>query len=202
MMMCRCGWVSEDPLYIDYHDHEWGVPVFEADRLFEFLVLEGAQAGLSWITVLKKRARYREVFEGFDSEVIARWGVDKVEWLMKDPGIIRNRAKIESAIGNARAWRALVEEGVDPVAWLWSFIGGQARQNAWRTLSEVPASTAESEEMSRALRKRGFRFVGPTICYAFMQAVGMVNDHTVDCFRHMEVARLGPPPSAPLSARE
>ena len=180
----RCGWAGTDPLYCAYHDDEWGVPVHDPRRLFEFLILEGAQAGLAWITVLKKRARYREVFDGFDPVRIAAWDDAKKLELLADPGIIRNRAKIDAAITNARAWLALEAEGVDPVHWLWSFIGGQPRRNQWSTLAEVPANTRESEAMSRALRARGFKFVGSTICYAFMQAVGMVDDHVVGCFRH------------------
>ncbi|THF60287.1 DNA-3-methyladenine glycosylase I [Pseudothauera rhizosphaerae] len=180
----RCGWVGDDPLYVAYHDDEWGVPVRDERLLFEFLLLEGAQAGLSWFTVLKKRARYREVFEGFDPERIARFDEARKAALLADPGIIRNRAKVEAAVINARAWLALREAGVDPVAWLWGFVGGSPVVNNFRSLAEVPASTPVSEAMSKALRQRGFKFVGSTICYAFMQAVGMVNDHTVDCFRH------------------
>lgn len=187
-MICRCAWVSDDPLYIAYHDCEWGVPVRERRALFEFLVLEGAQAGLSWITVLRKRARYREVFDGFDPARIARWDDAKRAALMSDAGIIRNRAKIEAAIINARAWLALEAAGIDPVEWLWQFVGGAPHVNRWPSLREVPATTQASEAMSKALRARGFKFVGPTICYAFMQAVGMVNDHTTDCFRHPDRA--------------
>lgn len=188
-MTRRCAWVSDDPLYLDYHDHEWGVPLRDSRALFEFLLLEGAQAGLSWITVLRKRARYREVFDGFDPARIARWDDAKRAELMSDPGIIRNRAKIEAAVINARAWLALEAEGIDPVEWLWQFVGGAPQVNAWATLAEVPASTPASEAMSKALRARGFKFVGPTICYAFMQAVGMVNDHTTDCVCHPECAK-------------
>lgn len=183
-MICRCGWVSDDPLYIEYHDREWGVPVRDRRALFEFLVLEGAQAGLSWVTVLRKRARYREVFDGFDPARIARWDDAKRVALMADPGIIRNRAKIEAAITNARAWLALEAAGIDPVEWLWQFVGGAPQVNRWAALAEVPASTPASAAMSKALRAHGFKFVGPTICYALMQAVGMVNDHITDCFRH------------------
>ncbi|MDO9596792.1 MAG: DNA-3-methyladenine glycosylase I [Azoarcus sp.] len=188
-MSCRCAWVSDDPLYLDYHDHEWGVPLRDPRALFEFLLLEGAQAGLSWITVLRKRARYRAVFDGFDPALIACWDDAKRAELMSDPGIIRNRAKIEAAVINARAWLALEAEAIDPVEWLWQFVGGAPQVNAWATLAQVPASTPASEAMSKALRARGFKFVGPTICYAFMQAVGMVNDHTTDCFRHPECAK-------------
>lgn len=185
---CRCAWAGSDPLYLAYHDEEWGVPVHDPRRLFEFLILEGAQAGLSWITVLKKRARYREVFDDFDPVRIAAWDESRKAALLADPGIIRNRAKIEAAVINARAWLALEAEGIDPAAWLWSFIGGKPRQNAWSSLAEVPATTPESEAMSKALRARGFKFVGSTICYAFMQAVGMVDDHVTTCFRHGRVA--------------
>lgn len=183
-MSVRCGWVSEDPLYRAYHDEEWGVPVRDEHRLFEYLLLEGAQAGLSWFTVLKKRAHYREVFEGFDPERVARFDEVRKAALLADPGIIRNRAKVDAAVINARAWLAMREEGIDPVDWLWAFVGGQPVVNSPRTLADVPASTPVSDAMSKALRARGFKFVGSTICYAFMQAVGMVDDHTVDCFRH------------------
>ncbi len=183
----RCAWPGEDPLYCAYHDTEWGVPLHDERRLFEFLLLEGAQAGLSWITVLRKRARYREVFDGFDPELIARWDAGRQAALLSDPGIIRNRAKIEAAVGNARAWLGLREAGIDPVRFLWDFVGGAPVQNVFRSLAEVPAQTAASRDMSRALKARGFKFVGPTICYALMQATGMVNDHTVDCFRHREL---------------
>jgi DNA-3-methyladenine glycosylase I len=183
-METRCAWVSSDPLYIDYHDNEWGVPVHDPHRLFEFLVLEGAQAGLSWLTVLRKRARYREVFDGFDPARIASYDSDKKAALLADAGIIRNRAKVDAAVGNAQAWLAMEAAGIDPVEWLWGFVGGEPRINRWKSLAEVPATTPESDAMSKALKARGFKFVGSTICYAFMQAVGMVNDHTVDCFRH------------------
>ncbi|MBL8443560.1 MAG: DNA-3-methyladenine glycosylase I [Zoogloeaceae bacterium] len=189
-MTCRCAWVSDDPLYLEYHDREWGVPVHDPQLLFEFLVLEGAQAGLSWLTVLKKRARYRELFEDFDPVRVARFDDEHKALLLADTGIIRNRAKVDAAVGNARAWLAMQDEGIDPVAWLWSFVGGKPHQNAPTSLAEVPASTPESVAMSKALLKRGFKFVGPTICYAFIQAVGMVNDHTIDCFRQRQVAAL------------
>lgn len=194
-MSQRCAWAGQDPDYIAYHDQEWGVPLYDEQRLFEFLVLEGAQAGLAWITVLKKRARYREVFEGFDPERVARFDDAKRARLLADAGIIRNRAKIDAAIGNARAWLALRDAGIDPVTWLWSFVGGHPQLNAWRNDADVPAASAESERMSTALKARGFRFVGPVICYAFMQATGMVNDHVVHCFRHAELSRPGAGPS-------
>lgn len=186
----RCAWAGNDPLYVHYHDNEWGVPVADARTLFEFLMLEGAQAGLSWITVLRKRDRYRAVFDGFDPERIVRYADAKKAELLADPGIIRNRAKIDAAVGNARAWLDLQEAGIDPVKWLWGFVDGRPVQNAFASLAEVPATTAQSDAMSKALKARGFKFVGSTICYAFMQATGMVNDHTVACSRHREVAAL------------
>lgn len=186
----RCTWAGNDPLYRAYHDTEWGVPVDDPRTLFEFLILEGAQAGLSWITVLRKREHYRAVFDGFDPERIARYDDAKKAALLADPGIIRNRMKIDAAIGNARAWLALREAGIDPVAWLWQFVDGEPRQNGHASLAEVPASTPLSDAMSKTLKARGFKFVGSTICYAFMQAVGMVNDHPIECFRHHEVAAL------------
>ncbi len=183
--MNRCFWCSADPLYVAYHDQEWGVPLHEPRALFELLLLEGFQAGLSWFTVLQKRARYRQVLHGFDPQRLAALDDAEIEALLQDPGIIRNRRKLQAARQNARAWLSLE----DPVAWLWSFVGGRPRINHFRDRHEVPAVTAEAEAMSRALRKAGFSFVGPTICYAFMQASGMVMDHTLDCFRHAELAR-------------
>jgi DNA-3-methyladenine glycosylase I len=183
----RCAWTGDDPLYVAYHDLEWGVPVHDDRRLFEFLVLEGAQAGLSWITVLRKRENYRRAFEGFDPGRVARYGPAQVADLLADPGIVRNRLKIESAIANARAVLAVAADFGSFDTYLWSFVGGRPILNAWRSLSELPAATAESRAMSKDLLRRGFRFVGPTICYALMQAVGMVNDHVVDCFRHAEL---------------
>lgn len=176
----RCGWVSDDPLYISYHDEEWGVPLYDDQQLFELLLLEGAQAGLSWITVLKRRAGYREAYEGFDPIKMARWSDEKIASLLQDKRIIRNRLKVEAARKNARAYlRILEEESFSD--FLWSFVDGQPVQNAWTSLEEVPAYTQQSDAMSKALKKRGFSFVGSTICYAFMQAAGMVNDHVVDC---------------------
>jgi DNA-3-methyladenine glycosylase I len=182
----RCAWVPEgDPLYVAYHDEEWGVPSHDERHLFEMLVLEGAQAGLSWSTILKKREGYRRALAGFDAAVVARFGPTDVERLMNDAGIVRNRLKIESAIANARAILDL-EESLDEL--LWSFVGGEPRQNRFKKLAELPAETVESKAMSKDLKRRGFRFVGPTVCYAFMQACGLVNDHTTDCFRYSEVA--------------
>ncbi|WP_137983207.1 DNA-3-methyladenine glycosylase I [Pseudomonas viridiflava] len=183
--MTRCFWCNEDPLYIVYHDQEWGVPLRDAQKLFELLLLEGFQAGLSWITILKRRARYREVLHGFDVERLAQLSDAEIEALMLDPSIIRNRLKLKAVRTNARAWLALE----DPVALLWSFVGGTPKINHFKDRSEVPAITAEAEAMSKALKKAGFTFVGPTICYAYMQASGMVMDHTVDCDRYAILSR-------------
>ena len=182
--MMRCSWAGDDPLMISYHDEEWGVPVREDRKLFEFLVLEGAQAGLSWRTVLRKRENYRRAFHGFDPERVARYGRSDVIRLLSDPGIIRNRAKVESAISNARHVLDVRAEFGSFDAYLWRFPGGKPIVNRFRTLAELPSTSPESVAMSRDLVKREFRFVGPTICYALMQAVGMVNDHLVHCFRH------------------
>jgi DNA-3-methyladenine glycosylase I len=182
----RCGWTTDDPLYVAYHDTEWGVPERDPTRLFELLILEGAQAGLSWSTILNKRDGYRRAFAGFDPSAIASFGPDDVERCVADPGIVRNRAKINATVGNARAWLDVD----DPAGLLWSFVGGEPRQNGWTALGDLPASTAESEAMSKDLKRRGFRFVGPTICYALMQSCGLVNDHVTTCFRHAEVAEL------------
>ncbi len=187
-MITRCQWAGEQSAMVAYHDQEWGVPVHDDRLLFEFLILEGAQAGLSWSTVLNKRARYREVFDNFDPELIARYDTAKKQSLLDDVGIIRNRLKIESTISNAQACLDLYEAGECLDTWLWSFVDGQVLQNSWRSMAEIPVQTVESEKMSKELKKRGFRFVGPTICYAFMQATGMVNDHTVDCFRYAELS--------------
>lgn len=188
--MERCAWVTSDPDYIAYHDREWGVPVFDDRLLFEFLVLEGAQAGLSWLTILKKRAAFRRAFAGFDPEKVAAFDDARIAALLSDPGIVRNRLKIEGAVQNARAFLKVKEEFGSFAAYIWRFVDGAPRQNAWRRQEDVPAQTPESQAMSRDLYRRGFRFVGPTICYAFMQAVGMVNDHIVTCFRHKEVAEM------------
>jgi DNA-3-methyladenine glycosylase I len=182
----RCGWATSDPLYIAYHDEEWGVPLHDERRLFEMLILEGAQAGLSWISILRRREGYRRAFDDFDPEKIARYSEKKTAALLADPGIIRNRAKIAAAVTNARAFLAIREETGSFDRFLWDLIGGQPIQNRWRA-TEVPAETAESKTMSKELKQRGFIFVGPTICYAFMQATGMVNDHLVTCFRHREL---------------
>ncbi len=184
-----CGWASSEPLLHEYHDREWGVPLHGDRLLFEALVLDGAQAGLSWTTILRKREGYRRAFDGFDPGKVARYGERKVAALLADPGIVRNRAKVRSAIGNARAFLALQREHGSADAFFWSFVGGKPKRNAWRELREIPAASPEAEALSRALRERGFTFVGPTICYALMQACGLVNDHLVHCFRYREVAR-------------
>jgi DNA-3-methyladenine glycosylase I len=190
----RCAWCGSDPLYVAYHDEEWGVPLHDDTRLFEFLILEGAQAGLSWLTVLRKRQHYRQAFAGFDVEEVARFGEADMTRLLGNPGIIRNRLKIESAVRNARAVLDLRAAHGSLDRFLWQFVDGRPVQNRWRTLAEIPASTRQSEQLSKELRRFGCNFVGSTICYAFMQAVGMVNDHLVDCFRH---AALGGSTSRP-----
>jgi DNA-3-methyladenine glycosylase I len=183
-MMTRCGWASGGPLEIAYHDTEWGVPSRDDRHLFEMLILEGAQAGLSWSTILRKRENYRKAFAGFDPARVARFDARKRAALMRDAGIVRHRQKIEAAVGNARAALAVQDEHGSLAAYLWQFVDGQPIRNAWTALEQVPAETAESRAMSKALATRGFRFVGPTICYAFMQATGMVNDHVTTCFRY------------------
>ena len=182
----RCSWAGSDPLYIAYHDQEWGVPVHDDRRLFEMLLLEGFQAGLSWITILKKRDNFRRAFDGFTPETIAAYDEQKVAELMADAGIVRNRAKIEGARLSARGWLELMDEPGGFERFLWQFVDGRPIVNHWRTMTDVPTETAEARALSKALKAHGFKFVGPTICYAFMQAVGMVNDHTLDCFRHAE----------------
>ena len=185
--MERCGWCAGDALYEEYHDREWGVPQHDEKVLFEFLVLEGAQAGLSWITVLRKRSCYREVMDGFDPALIVLWDAKKIEALMQEPGIIRNRRKLESVVQNARAFLRIQQEFGSFDAYLWRFVDGKPLQNNIKTMSEVPAQTPLAVTLSKDLKKLGFNFVGPTICYAFMQAVGMVNDHVANCYRHKEL---------------
>lgn len=180
----RCGWAGTDPIYIAYHDQEWGVPVHDDRTWFEFLILEGAQAGLSWITILRKREAYRVAFDNFDPERVAAYGDQKIAELLANPGIVRNRLKINAAVRNARAFLAVQQEFGSFDAYIWRFVGGQPRQNSWQSLRDIPAKTAESDTLSKDLSKRGFTFVGSTICYALMQATGMVNDHIVGCFRH------------------
>jgi DNA-3-methyladenine glycosylase I len=186
----RCAWAGSDELYVDYHDNEWGVPVHDDRRLFEFLVLEGAQAGLSWITILRKREAYRRAFAAFDPLVVARYDERKIGKLLTDPGIVRNRLKVASAVNNARAFLAVQESLGSFAAYQWRFVDGRPIQNRWRSMAEVPARTALSDAFSKDLKRRGFTFVGSTIVYAHMQAVGMVNDHVVECFRQRPVARL------------
>ena len=182
----RCHWATTPDL-AEYHDREWGVPVHDDRLMFEHIVLDGAQAGLSWLTILRKREGYRRAFANFDAEAVARFTPARCAKLLRDPGIVRNRMKVESAVANARAWVALAEEVGSPTEWLWGFVDGRPQVNRWRLSRQIPTESAESRAMSKALRDRGFRFVGPTICYAFMQAAGLVNDHLVGCFRHREV---------------
>jgi DNA-3-methyladenine glycosylase I len=189
--LVRCPWPKQDPLYIAYHDEEWGVPEYDDRALFEKLVLDGFQAGLSWITILRKRDNFRRAFDDFAPEKIARYGKRKTESLMKDAGIVRNRAKIEGAVSSARAWLDIMENGPGFSNLLWDFLDGQPRLNNFRSIKQVPAETEMSRKISKELSGRGFKFVGPTIVYAFMQAVGMVNDHLVICHRHAAVAKLG-----------
>ena len=188
-MTTRCEWAGTESQMVEYHDLEWGTPIHDDRTLFEFLVLEGAQAGLSWSTVLKKRERYRQVFDNFDAAKIARYTEKKTAKLLADPGIIRNRLKVASAVRNAKAFLAVQEDYGSFDVFIWQFVGGKPIVNRWRSMKQIPAQTKESDAMSRELKRRGFNFVGSTICYAFMQAVGMVNDHTIDCFRYKELKR-------------
>ena len=185
----RCAWAGNDKLYQAYHDHEWGVPLHDDRHLFEFLILEGAQAGLSWITILRKRENYRAAFDDFDARCVARYDANKIESLLQDTGIVRNRLKLEAAVTNAQKFMEVQETSGSFDAFIWQFIGGKPRQNTWRSPADVPASTPVSDAMSRELKRCGFKFVGTTICYALMQATGMVNDHTTNCFRHKELQR-------------
>jgi DNA-3-methyladenine glycosylase I len=187
MAIQRCGWAEGDPLLLEYHDREWGVPVHDDARLFEFLVLEGAQAGLSWMTILRKRAAYRTAFKDFDPAAVARFRETTVNRLLTASTIVRNRRKIESAVKNARVVRAIAAERGSFDRYVWSFVGGRPRRNAWKTMTQIPAETAESRTLSKDLIARGATFVGPTICYAFMQGTGLVNDHLVTCFRYRQV---------------
>ena len=190
MMKTRCAWAGSDPLYVAYHDEQWGVPMHDDQELFEMLVLEGAQAGLSWSTILNKRENYRRAFDGFEIARVAAYGEDDIQRLLADPGIVRNQLKLRSAVRNARAVLEIQAEFGSLDAYLWDFVNGVPIQNTWQTLKEIPAQTPLSEAMSKGLKKRGCTFVGPTICYALMQSVGMVNDHTMDCFRYEEVQSL------------
>jgi DNA-3-methyladenine glycosylase I len=199
--MKRCDWVGSDPLYVEYHDTEWGVPQHDDRKLFEFLVLEAAQAGLSWLTILRKRENYRSAFAGFDPERVARFNRRSIERLLRDPGIVRNRQKVEAAVANAHAFLAVQEEFGSFARYVWRFVDGAPIQGRWRTTRHVPAKTPESERMSKDLIQRGFRFVGPTICYAHMQATGMVNDHQLDCFRCAPVRKLAGRTRRPRATR-
>ena len=190
-MKKRCEWAGSDPLYIEYHDKEWGVPLHDDRKIFEMLVLEGAQAGLNWLTVLRKRENYRKAFDNFDPTKVAKYDSEKFQKLLANEGIIRNKLKIHSVIQNARAFLEVQKEFGSFDAYIWQFVGGKPIRNSWKSMSELPAQTAESEAMSKDLKRRGFSFVGPTICYAHMQATGMVNDHVVSCFRYKEVERTG-----------
>jgi DNA-3-methyladenine glycosylase I len=187
METVRCAWAGSDPLYVAYHDQEWGVPLHDDRKLFEFLVLDSFQAGLSWAIILKKRPGFRQAFDGFDPLLVARYDEVKINALLANPDIVRNRLKINAAVQNARNFLAIQEEFGTFDAYIWQFVGGKTRSNAWKTLAEIPAKTAESDAMSQDLGKRGFKFVGSTICYAFMQAAGLVNDHVVDCFRYSQL---------------
>lgn len=189
MSRSRCTWAGDNPLYQAYHDEEWGVPLHDDRALFEFLLLEGAQAGLSWITILKKRAAYRAAFDNFDAEKIAGYSQAEIESLLQNAGIVRNRLKVQAAVSNAQKFLAVQDEFGSFDNFIWRFVHGKTIQNAWRNVTELPAQSAESDAMSRELKRRGFKFVGSTICYAHMQATGMVNDHTTDCFRYAELSR-------------
>lgn len=185
----RCAWCGDSGLYQTYHDTEWGVPLHDDQALFEFLILEGAQAGLSWITILKKRENYRAAFDGFDAARVARYGAGKIDALLQDPGIVRNRLKVASAVTNAQKFLEVQAEFGSFDRFIWQFVDGKPKQNKWRNLADIPASTRESDAMSKELKRRGFKFVGSTICYAHMQATGMVNDHTTDCYRYKELSK-------------
>ena len=186
-MKKRCSWCSNDPMYKKYHDKEWGVPLHDERELFEFLCLEGAQAGSSWITILKKRENYRLAFDDFDAEKLAIYDDQKIAALLQDKGIVRNKLKVNAFVNNAKSYLAMLEKGETLDSFLWAFVDGNTIQNSWKTLSEVPPSTPLSDMLCRELKRRGFKFVGGTICYAFMQVIGMVNDHTTDCFRYQEL---------------
>lgn len=182
--LMRCIWAGDDPLYQQYHDEEWGVPSYDDQHLFEMLILEGAQAGLSWITILKKRQNYRQAFDNFDAKKMARYSEKKIEKLLQNPGIVRNRLKVNAAVTNAKCYLSVEKEFGSFSDYIWQFVGGRPMVNKWRKHEDIPVTTAESDAMSKDLKKRGFKFVGSTICYAYMQAVGMVDDHVVGCFRH------------------
>ncbi len=186
-MKKRCDWLTDNEIYLEYHDKEWGVPVYDDRALFEMLILEGSQAGLSWLTILKRRQTYKKAYDNFDPEKMAKWTNEKMEKLLKDPGIIRNRLKIAAAKQNAQAYLRIIKEYGSFRDFIWSFIDGKPINNSWKSFSDIPASTKESDKMSKVLKEHGFKFVGSTICYAYMQAVGMVNDHITACFRYNEI---------------
>ena len=188
--LTRCEWTGSDPLMVEYHDLEWGVPLHDDQKLFEFLILEGMQAGLSWMTILRKRENFREAFAGFDPRKVAQFDEQMIEKLMANSGIIRNRQKIEAAVRNAKSFLLIQKEFGSFDAYIWQFVDGKPQVNSWKKINEIPAQTARSEALSKDLKKRGFNFVGPTICYAHMQATGMVNDHTLDCFRYLECQQI------------
>jgi len=185
----RCSWAGSDPIYVDYHDTEWGVPLHNDKKLFEFLILDGFQAGLSWLTILKKRQNYREAFDNFDPQKISEYGSRRVNELLRNKGIVRNKLKVEAAVQNARSFLSIQSEFGSFDSYIWQFVGGKTRINQWKTVAEIPAQTKQSATMSADLKRRGFGFVGPTICYAFMQAAGLVNDHVVSCFRYRGVSQ-------------
>ena len=189
-MKKRCDWLTDEEIYIEYHDKEWGVPVYDDHKLFEMLILEGSQAGLSWITVLKRRATYREAYDNFNPEKMANWDSEKITKLLEDPGIIRNKLKVAAAKQNAQAYLRTIKEYGSFKDFLWSFVNGKPIHSSWKSFSKIPTTTKESDALSKALKRKGFKFVGSTICYAFMQAVGMVNDHIIKCFRYDEIKKL------------
>ena len=186
-MKKRCDWLTDEDIYVEYHDKEWGVPVYDDRKLFEMLILEGSQAGLSWITILKRRVTYRKAYDNFDPEKMAKWNSGKINTLLTDPGIIRNKLKVAAAKQNAQAYLRIIKEYGSFKEFIWSFVNGRPVNNSWKSISEIPATTNESDAMSKALKKKDFKFAGPTICYAFMQAVGMVNDHITKCYRYNEI---------------
>ncbi len=190
IMKIRCGWAGTDPLYVQYHDEEWGVPIYDDRKWFEKILLDSAQAGLSWITILRKRENYRQAYDNFDYQHVAKYDEQKIQELLANTGIVRNRRKIEASIQNAQAFLAIQQEFGTFNTYLWQFVGGRPKVNRWETLEELPAKTRESEKLSTDLVRRGFRFIGPTICYAFMQAGGLVNDHLITCFRHREIIEM------------
>ena len=190
-MKNRCEWLTDDKIYLEYHDNEWGVPLYDDRALFEMLILEGAQAGLSWLTILKRRATFRIAYDNFDPERMAKWSDKKIIQLLKDPGIIRNKLKVAAAKQNAQAYLQIIKDHGSFKDFIWSFVGGKPIKNHWETMKDIPVKTKESDEMSKALKNKGFKFVGSIICYAFMQSVGMVTDHIISCYRYKEIKNIG-----------